>query len=213
MCLAVSREHGTRSKYVHERCRCEECRAANAAYARGLNSRKQIARARPEFFRLVDADVVRDHIKALSRQGIGRRQVSKLAGVSNSMLATLLYGRWRGGSKRPPSQRVNRDIAARILAIGPNQHANHALVNAAPVWRQVDELLAFGVKKAWIANAIGLETRALQLGKERVTARNARRVAAVHWSLWLRSERFRESCTCSVPRPTLARTVLGEEMD
>lgn len=33
-------EHGTRGKYVHDRCRCVECTEANTLYQREANARR-----------------------------------------------------------------------------------------------------------------------------------------------------------------------------
>jgi hypothetical protein len=33
--------HGTYSSYVHARCRCDDCRRANAAYFRAYRARKR----------------------------------------------------------------------------------------------------------------------------------------------------------------------------
>jgi hypothetical protein len=37
-------EHGTNARYVADRCRCDLCRAAHAAYAREYNRRKRAER-------------------------------------------------------------------------------------------------------------------------------------------------------------------------
>lgn len=40
MTAASGRAHGTRAKYVHERCRCTKCRSANAAHQIAANARR-----------------------------------------------------------------------------------------------------------------------------------------------------------------------------
>jgi hypothetical protein len=37
-------KHGKRSNYIHKRCRCEECRAVNTKYQRGLRARQAAAK-------------------------------------------------------------------------------------------------------------------------------------------------------------------------
>ena len=38
-------KHGRRSNYIHKRCRCDDCRAVNTQYQRGLRARHAAAKA------------------------------------------------------------------------------------------------------------------------------------------------------------------------
>jgi hypothetical protein len=211
--------HGTRARYTFNKCRCSECRAANSAYQRRWAKKhtKTAARLGYEASRFTDAAPVRKHLCMLSREGVGRHQVAKVSGVRESTLSALIYGKSRGNSARrsPPSRRILKRDAEKILAVTPSDRADHALVDAEPVWKQIREMEAFGVSRKKIGRAIGPRAPRpyLQLKKGKVIARSARRIAALHWNLWRRNWRFRESCTCSVPGSVLARTVTGEGVE
>lgn len=89
------RKHGTRAKYVHERCRCPECRAANCAYQTAREKRiayERFGDVRPA---LVDAGPVQDYLTQLRRSGVGLRQIRRLTGLSRSSLSQLAKGQRR----------------------------------------------------------------------------------------------------------------------
>lgn len=175
-CPPGTRPCGKRARYVlgpgpgqdrTKGCRCEPCRAANRAYAR---SRDRAAR-RPDEVLLsafVPAGPVRSHLAELVESGVGLRTVAARTSLSRDSLAKLLRGERRRVSKR------TREL---ILAISPEHLADGALVPAGPTWERVGQLLAAGKTKAWISAQIGQAGRALQLGREQVTVRNARAIA------------------------------------
>lgn len=174
------REHGTRACYVHGPdpgsrpggCRCGPCRRASTEA-----QRRDRARVAPP---LVDATEVREHLAMLSAAGVGLKQVTKLTGVSGGHLTKILYGTPRAdGARRPPAARVRPETRDRILAVMPSQAADSARTPGAPVWRNVDELLARGWTKAAIARAIGQGGPKLQLGRRFVEASNARAIRAL----------------------------------
>lgn len=195
---SVPRRHGTRAKYVVERCRCEACRKANADYQRNLVRRNAYCESS-----LVDARKAREHVLSLlssgrgKTDGMGWRRVARLAGVSPGVVERLIYG----AKGRPPSRRILRVTEAKLLGVrrSPEALAPRATVDAAPVWRMVEEISSLGVPKARVARALGKKTPALQLSKARVTVRNARAVADLHWALWRRSGKMRETCRCRMP--------------
>ena len=161
------RQHGTRAMYVVERCRCDDCRQAVREY-----ERERTARIEPAY---VSAEPAREHMQFLSTQGVGLKQVAAISGVSTGALSKLIFGDSARG--RGPSKRIRPETLAKILAVTPADIADGSRVPAGPVWVQVDRLIAAGVPKAEIGRRCGQGGMSLQLGREVVTAANARAVA------------------------------------
>lgn len=156
---------GTRAKYVAG-CRCDACREANNAYARLRGKMKRAG----EFDRLVDAARVERHLRKLSRRhGIGLRTVADVAGVARSSLNAIVAGR---------KVKLREQTAARILAVTKDAIGGEAtLVSAASTWKLIAKLLAAGFTRGAIARRLGHKTAALQMRKDRITARTRERVA------------------------------------
>lgn len=175
----MAREHGTRAKYVLEKCRCEPCTLANREYARG---RDRATRRPDEVSRspFISAAATRRHLLELSAAGVGYKTVARAANVPSSSLGGILAGK---------RKRVRRLTAERVLAITPAVAADGALVDATSTWQAIDRLRVAGWTKSAISAAIGQGGVALQLGRDRVTARNARRIAE------LAAEAFRSTET------------------
>lgn len=84
------RPHGTRTRYVHDRCRCLPCRAANADYAAANSRARQQGRVD-----LVDAEPTRQHLTALRDAGFGLRRIAAATRLSRSILAKIANGTTR----------------------------------------------------------------------------------------------------------------------
>ena len=85
--LAAGRPHGTRLRYLAG-CKCDACRKANSSY----ESERQRARKAGDWNGLVDASKARRHLRRLSRQGVGRRVVSEVSDVAESILQQIRSG-------------------------------------------------------------------------------------------------------------------------
>jgi hypothetical protein len=166
--LGADRPHGHRLRYLAG-CRCFHCRRANSDYER----ERQAARAAGDWNGIVDAAAARRHIRALSRQGVGRRIVAAVSDVALTVIQDV-----RSGKKRQIRARTER----RILAVTPACRGDAALVSAAETWKRIEWLLEEGFTKARIAQELGAKTPALQIRRDKVTARTAAKVAA----LWRR---------------------------
>lgn len=178
------RAHGTRACYVwgpepgqdrSRGCRCEPCRAANRAYARGWDR----ARRRPDGDRspaYIDATEVRRHLRWLQRQGVGRRAVHTASGVALSSIAKLRNG---------TVTRCRPETAEALLLVFPVDAAPGALVDARPTWRLLDDLIGRGFTRRDLARRLGSTARnpALQVGRTRVTAATATQVRSLHAEL------------------------------
>ncbi len=158
----ANKAHGTRSNY-RVGCRCLLCRAANSRY----ESERRAMRQSGEWNCLVPATRARRHILNLSKHNVGRRAISAASDVS----ATIIFEIKRG--RRATIRKSTQD---RILAVTRLAVSDAALVPAANTWRQLNTLLAEGFSKAELARRLGLRSGSLQLGKEKVLARNAVRV-------------------------------------
>lgn len=166
--LAANKPCGTRLRYIGG-CRCFKCRRANSDYER----ERQAARAAGDWNGIVDADRARTHLRKLSRAGVGRRSVAAASDVADTVLTEIIAGR---------KTRIRARTERRILAVTTAAVADHALVSARRAWRRVGELLEEGYTKREIARQLGSQAKdpALQIRKDRVTARTAHKVEVVH---------------------------------
>lgn len=159
----ADRPHGTRLRYIAG-CRCVPCRAANSRY----ESERAAARRRGEWNGLVSAARARRHLVRLSAAGVGRDTVRDVAGVSVTVQCEV-----RNGRKR----RIRAATERAILAVRPDAAPPATLVDAAPTWERIRELLAEGYTRGFIAQrALGNTRAALQLQKDRITKANALKV-------------------------------------
>jgi len=159
-------QHGTRARYALK-CRCDDCRAANTAYERA----RAAARRSGDWNGLVPAARARQHLLKLSDQGVGRRAVAAATDIADSVLTQI-----RNGTK----QRIRAETERRILRCNPSIASDGALVPAARTWSKVSWLLEEGFTKRRLSALLGQNGLALQLGRERVTARNAAKVDRVY---------------------------------
>jgi hypothetical protein len=166
--LAAKHSHGTRVRYMTG-CKCMLCRAANSRY----ETERAKARANGDWNGVIPAVRARAHLKMLAKAGIGRRLVEAISGVGNSTLQEIKTGR-----KKNIRARTER----RILAVTTEARAARTLVQAGPVWAQINRLLREGFTQTELARRLGSEakTPALQLNGRVVTAQNAMRVERLH---------------------------------
>lgn len=167
--LAMNRPHGDRLRYLGG-CRCHACRGANTAYEK----QRAIARANGEWNGLVSAMPAREHLAALSKAGVGRRVVRDVCGVSDTILWAIIVGN---------KLKVRARTAKAILSVTAEAKADRALIPANATWALIQELLADGYTKAFLAKFMGRSRPALQLGKDQITVRNAFEVTRMYEQL------------------------------
>jgi hypothetical protein len=156
-------EHGKRVSYM-QGCRCLPCRAANARHAAERALRRAQGKADP----LVSSAGVRGHIRRLSALGIGRKQVGKASGVSNGII-------WEISNGSRPNIRTSTE--RRILAVDAGARAGHALVDAAPTWAILDQLIRDGYSKRQLGEWLrGKRVNTLQLSRRFVRVETAKAV-------------------------------------
>ena len=166
--LAADKPHGMRLKYVAG-CRCDLCRRANANWQRNrLQAKKQ-----GDWNGIVSAEKARQHLAMLSAAGVGRRTVEDASGVSDTILALIKSG---------GRVRIRARTERQILAVTPAAAADGAKVSAEPTLRRIDELLALGYTKTFIARQLGYSEAnpRLQFKGSMVTVRNAYQVQVLH---------------------------------
>lgn len=117
---------------------------------------------------LVSTSRARAHLLWLRGLGVGRNSVSEASGISRSLVHAIASGAVR---------QVRARTERALLAVDESCRADGALVPAAPAWRNVRRLLAAGWSRAAIAQALGNETPALQVGRGAVRLRTADRLA------------------------------------
>jgi len=179
------RAHGTRACYVHgpepgqgEGCRCEPCVAANRERARQESRLRAYGRWKP----YVDAGPARQHVLALQAQGVGRRRVQELSGLSSGALSKILYG---GPGDRPRTRRVRAETAQAILGVRPSP-APHALTDATGTHRRLEALVANGHSQTQLAGRLGM-TRpnfGSMMQRDQVTVVTCEAVRELYDQLW-----------------------------
>ncbi|MBV9611697.1 MAG: hypothetical protein JO091_04460 [Acidobacteriaceae bacterium] len=115
---------------------------------------------------MIPARRVRDHLFALSAQGIGYKTVGDAAKVGKTILQEVRSGR---------RKHVREETERRVLAVKAEDVTHdRILVDAVPTRKLIDELIAEGYAKAQLARWLGSKTPALQIAhRDKVRARTA----------------------------------------
>lgn len=164
---AETYNHGDRRRYLSG-CRCEDCTEGNTAYMRELRAKH---RAGIHVGTLVPAAPVRQHLRKLRAKHVGLRAVSECAKVPRSTLGYLLSGHKKS---------LRESTAKRILGVTANQRSDGALVSAAKSWELIRELREEGYLVKYLAKQLGFSGAGIQVGKTRITVRNAARIELLH---------------------------------
>ena len=175
------RPHGARAKYVHEKCRCDDCRRAIREYERWRTRQKAYGRAA-----YADAEPVRQHVRTLQAAGLGWKRIAALAGVHSSVVCKLLYGDPKRGMG--PSKGMRPHIARKLLAVhaGLDVLGSHAKVDGTGTRRRLEALIALGWSQSKLAGFLGMVPTNFgrTLRSERVLASTARAVRELYERLW-----------------------------
>lgn len=173
--------HGTASRYVNGPCRCDLCREARRVYEQ--RRRRLKAYGRTNF---VDAEPVRQHVKALQASGLGWMRIAALAGVNRSVVDKLLYGDQRRGVS--PTKRMRPETARKILAVRPGLESlgSVAGVDGTGTRRRLEALIARGWSQSSLARQLGMfpGNFGRTLRSEAVYASTARAVRELYERLW-----------------------------
>lgn len=168
MSLSVVRTHGTNGSYVRG-CRCEACRKAHREY----EAAHRKAKADPDSG-YVAADRARAHLLFLAEHGLGVGAVN----VATDIIPSIIIG-IRNGKRT----RLQKRTEKKILAVTPDLALDRALVDAAPTWRRINEMLAAGTPESAILAALDRTGPITRLGRAQVTVRTAALIERLHTRL------------------------------
>jgi plasmid maintenance system antidote protein VapI len=107
---------------------------------------------------------VLNHLKSLSKVGIGYKSVADAAGIARSGLARIISGERRS---------IRKDNELRVLSVDESAVADGAIVSAKASWKLLNELLKDGYTRKNLAKWLGSSAKvpSLQVGRVWVTAR------------------------------------------
>lgn len=174
------REHGTLTCYRWgtepgrdwtKGCRCDDCRVAAVTYNKIRERRRSKG-----IETLFDNTEAREHLQWLSANNVGWRTVHQQTGLSQTAIRNIRLGR---------SRRSRRETIDAILAVGTHNRADHALVDAGPTWRLIQDMLRYGHTKTYIAGRLGSSAKrpALQIRPDFVRQSTADAVVELHAQL------------------------------
>lgn len=175
-------KHGTLAGSKVHCCKCALCRTAARDYDR--DRRRKIAYGQWPAY--IDAEPVRQHVRALQDADLGWMRIARLAGLSTSTVWKLLYG--DASRNLGPSKRVRRSTAEKLFAVQADLSVlgDASTVTAAGTHRRLQALVAIGWTQTDLANRLGMlrSNFGCMMRKERVQVRTAKAVRALYEELW-----------------------------
>lgn len=202
--------HGTPTRYVLHKCRCRLCTDAIGRVSTISKKRRAYGMTSDWEDILVDATAARDYIVKLARQGFGAMFVEKASGVGHTALWEIRSGR---------RKRIFPGTSDRILGVTLSDLQalkDRATVPAGPTRKLVDEILAAGFTKTYVAQRLGQKGPYLQVARHDVVfVRTADLVQQLHDELWRENAegwkgtrggrtysgiKLRDVCRCHVER-------------
>ncbi|PPH51227.1 hypothetical protein [Rathayibacter sp. AY1E1] len=174
--------------YKQHRCRCEECHQRQS----GIRRSRQRAAAYGRYVSpLVPIGPVREHVLMLQSYGFGWKRIARLAGVGETAMSSVIYG--RKGSASDPRRgevlaRISRVNAAKILQVQPDLDllAAGAHISSRGVHRRVQALVSRGWSMSRLSRELGLSQQNFprMMKSDLVTVQRHREVAAMYERLW-----------------------------
>lgn len=132
----------------------------------------------------VDAEPVRAHVRALQEAGMSLPALSRRLNLVDGAFKNLMYG----ANGRPPGSTVSRETAEAVMGYWPTleDFPDTASIDPTGTRRRVQALETLGWSRPQIADVVGMSKSNFKtcLRSEKVSARLARRVAAVYDRLW-----------------------------
>jgi hypothetical protein len=119
---------------------------------------------------MVDARPARDHLRRLSRQGVGTRAVSAASDVNRTTLGKIMRGE---------RQQVRKSTLERILAVDMDAASDHACIPAGETRAILRELAPEYLTKKRLAEALGYRSYGIP-SRDRISVRNAHRIRKLH---------------------------------
>jgi len=159
--------HGTRTGYV-KGCRCDPCTEANLADHQARTAR---AAAGGPTTDLVSAARACGHLRILAGQGAQLKPLARACGLNVKTVEEITKG--ERSRILPSTERILLEVTLADVRAAANPGTR---VEAAPTWALLDDMVARGWPKSWIARELGLGA-ALQLSHSSLSAENAAKVA------------------------------------
>jgi hypothetical protein len=156
--------HGTRSSYDRG-CRCDQCRAANAAHAR---QRRLDRKTGPG---MIPPDAVREHLLALAAKGVGARSVADALDISMRTIHCIRHGK---------RKLVRAKLARKILDADESVRADGSYVDCKPTRELIHDLRERGWSETQLATWMGYKKRLKFLYRSRIRALTASRVERLY---------------------------------
>ncbi|WP_328336814.1 hypothetical protein [Streptomyces violaceus] len=181
MTTTTGRPHGN-AKYHLENCRCPVCCKAARDYEN--NRYRAIAYGRWQPY--VDAEPVRQHVRALGEFGVGWMRVAKLAGVSTGGVSKLLYG--DGPRGLAPTKRVRPETALKLLAVEPtlDNLGDRTVIDGTGTRRRLQALVYAGWTQSELARRMQMDRGNFgrTIVSDLVEAATVRTARALYDELW-----------------------------
>lgn len=169
--------HGTMNAYANHKCRCETCRAHATMRARKIRKAKAYGQWEDPY---VPAGPVRKHVQHLGAQGLGRKQIAELAGVTPSVVIKLVAGRYgselvQGQTTRPKHiTKILKKNAEKLMAVefDIDLVRGGTSVPSLGARRRVEALMCLGYSQSFQAEYIGWQATnfSLMLKRKTITA-------------------------------------------
>lgn len=177
-------QHGTYVMYTLDRCRCLPCSTACSQY--NADRERRLAYGTWEPF--VDARPATEHLRALQAAGMGWKRAAAAAGVPESSVYPLLYGRpdRNGGAPRAKARRETVEALLAVPMPTLDDLGASTIVEGTGTRRRLQALICLGWSVQQLANRHGLDRQALDgaLAHRPVQAKTARAVRELYDDLW-----------------------------
>jgi hypothetical protein len=174
----VHHEHGTRTAYVLDRCRCSPCTTANRLEAQ----RRRTAIAYGRWTGLVPAEAARQHVQQLRAVGLSLHRIATISTVGYGTVARLIYG--DPSRRQPPTTRLRHQTQQQLLTVPLDtcSVAPGGRVDAIGSQRRLRALIAVGWPLPTLALSLGRSPGNLRrtMQANTVTAQSADRIVALY---------------------------------
>lgn len=120
---------------------------------------------------IVSATPARQHVRELSRKGVGYQSVADASDVARSVICEVGQGKRR---------RIRRSTRDAILAVSIEAASGGCRVPAGPTWRMLEALKPEFLTWGNLALALGYKYPALQIRRDRVLASTELRVRRLY---------------------------------
>ena len=138
--------HGTDRAYVHDNCRCDQCRQAHAKTAR--TRRRQIGYGRYQNNKR-PATKAQKHLKTLRKAGLTIQQIREHTGLSHFTIGLITNGK---------QTTIQATTERRILALQPTGNHLHprTMIDSTGTARRLQALQLNGWSQKQLANRLGI---------------------------------------------------------